>query len=48
MTMTITRMTSGAGHSGVPHRVHLGLQLMMYMEDMVLELKKKDVSLPWI
>ena len=38
-TITITRMTSG-----VPHRVHLGLQLFMYLEDMVLELMKNDMD----
>ena len=43
---TITRMTSGVGHSGVSHRVNLGLQLIMYLVDMVLELMKKDVFLP--
>ena len=34
-------------HTG-SHWVHLGLQLMMYLEDLVLELMKKDFSLPWI
>ena len=46
--MTIIRMNSGTGHLGVPHRPGAAAELMMYLEDMVLELMKNDVSLPWI
>ena len=39
MTITVTRMTTG----GVPYRVNLGLQLTMYLEDMVLEYWKEKL-----